>query len=84
MISVARDGGGADHRRDSAGSAQARLVDDARADPLVAAVLQTFPGAEIVDVRVLGDAPARRPTTHCRRFPTKPPMRMTDRWRLAT
>ena len=53
MISVARDGGGptvAEVRR----SAQDRLVDDARADPLVAAVLQTFPGAEIVDVRVLG------------------------------
>ena len=57
MIAVARDGGGAtiaEARR----QAQDRLVDDARADPLVAAVLKTFPGAEIVDVRVLGGAPA--------------------------
>ncbi len=53
MIAVAREGGGptiAEQRR----QAQDQLVDDARADPLVAAVLQTFPGAEIVDVRVLG------------------------------
>ena len=34
-----------------------RLVDDARADPLVAAVLARFPGAEIVDVRVTGEEP---------------------------
>ena len=57
MIAVARDGGGptiAEERR----KAQDRLVDDARADPLVAAVLKTFPGAEIVDVRVLGGAAA--------------------------
>ncbi len=57
MIAVAREGGGAtiaEQRR----QAQDRLVDDARADPLVAAVLQTFPGAEIVDVRVLGGAGA--------------------------
>jgi DNA polymerase-3 subunit gamma/tau len=57
MIAVARDGGGptiAEQRQ----SAQDRLVDDARADPLVAAVLETFPGAEIVDVRVLGGAAA--------------------------
>ena len=57
MIAVAREGGGptiAEVRQ----SAQNRLVDDARADPLVAAVLNTFPGAEIVDVRVLGAAAA--------------------------
>jgi DNA polymerase-3 subunit gamma/tau len=35
-------------------SAQAQLVTDARADPVVAAVLARFPGAEIVDVRVRG------------------------------
>jgi DNA polymerase-3 subunit gamma/tau len=29
-------------------------MSDARADPVVAAVLQRFPGAEIVDVRVRG------------------------------
>ncbi len=57
MIAVAREGGGqtiAEARR----QAQDRLVDDARADPLVAAVLKTFPGAEIVDVRVRGTAVA--------------------------
>ena len=46
--------------------ARAQLVDDARADPLVAAVLQRFPGAEIVDVRVRAAKPAlpgRRQTT---------------------
>ena len=35
-------------------SARERLVDDARADPLVAEVLARFPGSEIVDVRVRG------------------------------
>jgi DNA polymerase-3 subunit gamma/tau len=35
-------------------SARARLVSDARADPLVAAVMTRFPGSEIVDVRVRG------------------------------
>ncbi len=53
MVAVAREGGGptiAEERRD----ADNRLRDDARADPLVAAVLERFPGAEIVDVRVLG------------------------------
>jgi DNA polymerase-3 subunit gamma/tau len=33
-------------------AARARLVEDARNDPLVAAVFAQFPGAEIVDVRV--------------------------------
>jgi DNA polymerase-3 subunit gamma/tau len=32
--------------------AREQLVDDARRDPTVAAVLQRFPGAEIVDIRV--------------------------------
>jgi DNA polymerase III subunit gamma/tau len=32
-------------------ASQARLMSDARADPVVAAVLARFPGAEIVDVR---------------------------------
>ncbi len=55
MIAVAREGGGptiAEERR----NAQDQLRDDARADPLVAAVLERFPGAEIVDVRVPGAA----------------------------
>jgi len=34
------------------------MVTDARADPLVAEVLARFPGAEIVDVRVLDSGPA--------------------------
>jgi DNA polymerase-3 subunit gamma/tau len=51
MIAVAREGSAptvAEERK----SARERLVDDARADPVVAAVLSRFPGAEIVDVRV--------------------------------
>ncbi len=57
MIAVARDGGEptvAEARR----SARARLVSDARADPVVAAVMERFPGAEIVNVRVRADGPA--------------------------
>ena len=42
-------------------AARDRLVDDARADPLVAAVLARFPGAEIVDVRVTGEEPPLSP-----------------------
>ena len=53
MVAVAREGG-APTIAEARQNAQAQLVDDARADPLVAAVLQTFPGAEIVDVRVRG------------------------------
>jgi DNA polymerase-3 subunit gamma/tau len=37
-------------------NARAQLVDDARADPLVAAAFARFPGAEIVDVRVRAQA----------------------------
>jgi DNA polymerase-3 subunit gamma/tau len=37
-------------------AARNRLVDDARADPVVAAILARFPGAEIVDVRMPGEA----------------------------
>jgi DNA polymerase-3 subunit gamma/tau len=57
MVAVNRDGGGetvAETRR----NARAKLVDDARADPVVAAVFERFPGAEIVDVRVRGEEPA--------------------------
>ncbi len=57
MIAVAREGGAATIA-ETRQRAQARLVDDARADPLVAAVLERFPGAEIVDVRVPGEAGA--------------------------
>ena len=51
MIAVARDGG-APTIEEARRSSRDRLVDDARADPTVAAVLARFPGAEIVDVRV--------------------------------
>jgi DNA polymerase-3 subunit gamma/tau len=54
MIAVARDGG-APTVEEARQSARDRLVDDARADPTVAAVLARFPGAEIVDVRVRAD-----------------------------
>ena len=42
-------------------AAQARLLSDARADPVVAAVMARFPGAEIVDVRVRGAEPKSTP-----------------------
>ncbi len=51
MIAVSREGA-APTIAEARKSARDRLVDDARADPVVAAVLQRFPGAEIVDVRV--------------------------------
>ena len=51
MIAVSREGD-APTIAEARKSARDRLVDDARADPVVAAVLQRFPGAEIVDVRV--------------------------------
>ncbi len=55
MIAVGRDGG-APTIAETRKQAQEQLLDDARADPLVSAVLQRFPGAEIVDVRVRGGA----------------------------
>ena len=71
MIAVARDpgsgsgaGAAAPTIAEARISAQARLLDDARADPVVAAVLSRFPGAEIVDVRVRaaeGDLPPSAP-----------------------
>jgi len=54
MIAVARDGG-AETVEEQRRSAREQLVSDARADPVVAAVLAQFPGAEIVDVRVHAD-----------------------------
>ena len=65
--------------------ARAQLVSDARADPVVAAVLARFPGAEIVDVRVRGEAETARlrrgdeARTDRRR---RPPMTMID-WSMA-
>ncbi len=57
MIAVGREGG-APTIAEARKAAEAQMIDDARADPLVAAVMARFPGAEIVDVRVRGDAPA--------------------------
>jgi DNA polymerase-3 subunit gamma/tau len=51
MIAVGRDAG-ARTIDEARKSDRDRLVSDARADPVVAAVLERFPGAEIVDVRV--------------------------------
>lgn len=51
MIVVSREEGGPTIQ-ESRETARNRLVSDARADPLVAAVLKRFPGAAIVDVRV--------------------------------
>lgn len=51
IVSVSREPGEATvHERREA--ARSRAVDDARADPTVAAILARFPGAEIVDVRL--------------------------------
>lgn len=51
IIVVSREEGGATIAEERE-AARTKLVSDARADPLVAAVLKTFPGAAIVDVRV--------------------------------
>ena len=50
VITVGR--GGAPTIAETRQADRARLVSDAREDPVVAAVLAQFPGAEIVDVRV--------------------------------
>ncbi len=54
IASVARDGT-AETLHEAREAARNRMVDDARADPTVAAILARFPGAEIVDVRVPGE-----------------------------
>jgi len=51
VVALSRDEGGATIAEERE-AARDRLVTDARADPLVAAVLKRFPGAQIVDVRV--------------------------------
>jgi len=64
----------AEARRD----ARSRLVEDARAEPLVAAVLARFPGAEIVDVRVRdaegGFAATPQADASGERFDDEPPI----------
>ncbi len=59
MIVVAREAG-AETIAEGKRAAREKLVDDARSDPLVAAVLARFPGAEIVDVRASGGEPPTR------------------------
>jgi len=54
LVALSRDGGEATIAEQKK-AAREQLVDDARADPLVAAVLARFPGSEIVDVRVRGE-----------------------------
>ncbi|WP_421725291.1 DNA polymerase III subunit gamma/tau [Bauldia sp.] len=54
MVAVAREAA-APTVAEARQAARDRLVDDAKADPAVAAVLAAFPGAEVVDVRVRGD-----------------------------
>ncbi|WP_439273086.1 DNA polymerase III subunit gamma/tau [Pseudochrobactrum sp. HB0163] len=51
MISVAREGGG-QTVKEAETARRAELVTDARADPDVAAILNRFPGAKIIDVRI--------------------------------
>ncbi len=54
MIAVSRDVE-ALTREEERRARRDRLFDDARTDPMVAAVMDTFPGAEVVDVRVRVD-----------------------------
>jgi DNA polymerase-3 subunit gamma/tau len=51
LVIVSREEGG-QTISEAREAAQTQLLDDARADPLVAAVMRKFPGAKIVDVRV--------------------------------
>jgi DNA polymerase-3 subunit gamma/tau len=55
MVAVSAEAGMPSMRAQSA-ARKAELKDTVRADPLVQAVLQRFPGAEIVDVRAPGGA----------------------------
>lgn len=50
--------------RDQAETRKAELKDNVRSDPLVQAVLQRFPGAEIVDVRAPGGNGLPAPKTY--------------------
>ncbi|WP_394708280.1 DNA polymerase III subunit gamma/tau [Breoghania sp.] len=49
---------------------QARIVSDAMADPAVSAVLEAFPGAKVVDVRVTEDAAVDEAAPHPDEDPT--------------
>jgi DNA polymerase-3 subunit gamma/tau len=57
IVSLTREGT-APTLHEARQAARNRLVDDARADPVVSAILARFPGAEIVDVRMAGAEPA--------------------------
>ena len=61
MVAVSREPG-EPPLAEQAARAKDRLMTDAKLDPLVARVLEQFPGAEVVDVRIYADdAPAQAP-----------------------
>ncbi len=57
VVAVSREAG-APTLREKAEAARDALADDMRAHPTVASVLDAFPGAKIVDVRIEAAAPA--------------------------
>ena len=77
MIVVAREAPPRPSPRSSAPRAT-WLVDDARSDPLVAAVLARFPGAEIVDVRASGGEPPPPPPGDAPMITDEPPFDEDD------
>lgn len=60
MISLAREGG-APTLAEAKRQARDAIFDEVRDDPLVKAVLQTFPGAEIIAVREMDEAEIAAP-----------------------
>ncbi len=60
IVSTSREGGGSTLAEDEQAAREAAL-DEAALDPTVAAILKTFPGARIVDVRLPEDAAAEGP-----------------------
>ena len=54
IVSLSREEGGTTLAEEENGRRQSAIV-DARADPAVAAILDTFPGSRIIDVRIPGD-----------------------------
>ncbi len=76
VVAVSREQGGATIAEDRE-AARSKLVTDARAEPLVAAVLKRFPGSEIVDVRVRGPERADE-TTDAEGFDTPLPGETDD------
>jgi DNA polymerase-3 subunit gamma/tau len=77
MIVVAREAA-AETIAEAKQAARDPLVDDARSDPLVAAVLARFPGAEIVDVRASGGDPPPPPPDDAPMMTDDPPFDEDD------